>query len=129
MGYYSEKDIERMLRMQEEHDRLERSLLNAIDNDDIERQYHVEKRMSELEDDFNSRYAPSRSGSVDENFSGEPEVGEDEWRLKQEALQALAEEKGLVSDEEAFRTAEDARLKEEWGDLWNDDYVPDAPEF
>lgn len=46
-------------------------------------------------------------GMVDENFSGEPEIGEEKWEAEQEGLRilqeemekanSLAEEKGLIT--------------------------------
>lgn len=48
-------------------------------------------------------------GMVDENFSGEPEIGEEAWEKEQEGLRilreemekvnALAEEKGLTTED------------------------------
>ena len=49
MGYYSEKAIKKRISILEEYERLERSLQNAIEEDDFQRMHYIRERLIQCE--------------------------------------------------------------------------------
>ena len=52
MGHYSEKAIKKRISILEECERLERSLQNAIEEDDFQRMHYIRERLIQLSEEY-----------------------------------------------------------------------------
>ena len=52
MGYCSEKAIKKRISILEEYERLERSLQNAIEEDDFQRMHYIRERLIQLSEEY-----------------------------------------------------------------------------